>query len=131
MPRPPGGIRAATLFSICGALLLVAGAAIAIVRAGDYSLNSLVTAGFYLIVALIVIPVALRLRTGSATARSVIVTWSLILVLAMLTLMRVLEWQAYAGIAFGLVTLIALSLPSSRAFIRPRRIFDEEHDDSA
>lgn len=126
MSRPPGGIRAATFFAVLGALALVASAAYTIIRDQDFTVNTLTTAGFYVLVAIIVIPVARALRKGSPTARSVIVTWSLILVLAMLTLMRILGWMSYVGIALGVLTLIALALPTSRAFIRPRQLFAEE-----
>ena len=122
MPNPPAAIRAAALFSALSALALVAGAVIEIVRTRDFATSAFVTAGFYAVVALIIVPVSRKLRTGSPTARSVVVTWSLILVLAMFTLVRILGWQAYVGIVLGIATLVALSLPTARAFISPRSL---------
>lgn len=122
MPNPPAAIRAAASFGALSALALVAAAAIEIVRTRDFSTSAFVTAGFYALVALLIVPVAMKLRTGSPGARSIVVTWSLILVLAMLTLVRILGWQAYVGIVLGIATLVSLALPSARAFIRPRSI---------
>ncbi|MDN5558969.1 MAG: hypothetical protein L0G23_05965 [Ruaniaceae bacterium] len=122
MPNPPSAIRAASLFGALSAITLVVGAAIEIVRTRDFATGSLVTAGFYVLVALIIVPISLKLRTGSPGARSVVITWSLILVLAMITLVQILGWQAYMGIAFGIATLVSLALPSARAFIRPRSL---------
>ena len=122
MPNPPAAIRAAALFSALSALALVAGAVIEIVRTRSFATSAFVTAGVYAVVALIIVPVSRKLRTGSPTARSVVVTWSLILVLAMLTLVRILGWQAYVGIVLGIATLVALSLPTARAFISPRSL---------
>lgn len=125
MPTAPGGIRAAAAFSILGALALVATAIVDIVRTRDFEMSTFVTAGFYLLVTVILILVARKLREGSGTARSIVITWSLILVLAMITLIQILGWVSYVGIALGVATLIALALPSSRAFIRPRELFQD------
>lgn len=125
MPTAPGGIRAAAALSILGALALVATAIVDIVRTRDFEMSAFVTAGFYLLVTVILILVARKLREGSGTARSIVITWSLILVLAMITLIQILGWVSYVGIALGVATLIVLALPSSRAFIRPRELFQD------
>lgn len=126
MSTPPGGIRAATFFSILSALALLASAGVQVVLDvidDSFVVSTLGTTGFYVVVALIIIPVSLKLRTGSPMARGFVITWSLILVLAMLTLIRILGWQAYVGIALGIMTLAALALPTSRSFIRKRDLF--------
>ncbi len=110
------------LTSVAGAAAAVTG----LVLSGEYTVQSIGTAAFFVIAALILVPVSLALGKGSPAARSVVVTWNLLLVLALVTLLPVFGWWSVPGAVAAVATLVCLALPSSRAHIRPRTLFQDD-----
>lgn len=111
--------------TIVGVVVLAVFSVVGLVRAGVYTAPAIGTTAFFVVLALLMSSVARQLGRGKAWARSVVITWSIILFLSFLTLVRLLEWQAYVAMAFGAATLVALVLPSSRRFIQRRRLLDD------
>lgn len=126
LPPSPRSIRAVALVTVVQVLLVVI-AALVEMFSPDGSFRDPGLHIFWLVVTLLAVLASWQLMRGRPWARSVLVTWHLLLIFSFISISGVIGLSAWVGLGMSVLAIILFILPSSRRFIEDERarIFDD------